>query len=122
MWFKNFYPCTKDLYFATSTDQCHAYKCIMGLAEGWWWYGNLTKMQLVLLLKVVIILIILTIIISNTSSSIITIFMIIISVIGCVLSQVFCGRYCGANIIAMEWAFNGLASVIKFFALFKENS
>ena len=93
----------------------------MGLAEGWWWYGNLTKMQLVLLLKVVIILIILTIIISNTSSSII-IFMIIISVIGCVLSQVFCGRYCGANIIAMEWAFNGLASVIKFFALFKENS
>ena len=49
------------------------------------------------------------------------------NIIKCALSGIIypkysmVGRFCGANIIAREWAFNGLASVIKFFALFKEN-
>ena len=86
-------------------------------------------MQLAFLLKVVITKTTLINVITNIIILINTVVVVVVNanIIKCALSGIIypkysmVGRFCGANIIAREWAFNGLASVIKFFALFKEN-
>ena len=85
-------------------------------------------MQLAFLLKVVITKTTLINVITNIIILINTVVVVVnANIIKCALSGTIypkysmVGRFCGANIIAREWAFNGLASVIKFFALFKEN-
>ena len=85
-------------------------------------------MQLAFLLKVVITKTTLINVITNIIILINTVVVVVnANIIKCALSGIIypkysmVGRFCGANIIAREWAFNGLASVIKFFALFKEN-
>ena len=86
-------------------------------------------MQLAFLLKVVITKTTLINVITNIIILINTVVVVVVNanIIKCALSGTIypkysmVGRFCGANIIAREWAFNGLASVIKFFALFKEN-
>ena len=85
-------------------------------------------MQLAFLLKVVITKTTLINVITNIIILINTVVVVVnANIIKCALSGTIypkysmVGRFCGANIIAGEWAFNGLASEIKFFALFKEN-
>ena len=85
-------------------------------------------MQLAFLLKVVITKTTLINVITNIIILINTVVVVVnANIIKCALSGIIypkysmVGGFCGANIIAREWAFNGLASVIKFFALFKEN-